>query len=56
MPIYDYKCQGCGNELPNEWVRNRDDKVKCKKCGRAMAQKISAPNLGGFDRYGRSTK
>lgn len=53
MPIYDYKCPSCGKEKNDELVRSFCSEVKCD-CGEIMNQKISAPNIGGMDEFGRS--
>ena len=31
MPIYEYRCKGCGEKF-EALVFNRDDKVSCPKC------------------------
>lgn len=42
MPIYDYKCNDCGNTF-EQIVRNRDEIVACPKCsGNNTQRKISA--------------
>lgn len=53
MKIDDYKCPKCGTEKLDELVRTGQE-VKCPKCDTLMKRKISAPNLGGMDKLGRS--
>ena len=46
MPIYDYKCSNCGQEL--EIIQKFSDKPKtlCPKCGEeSLAKLISAPSF-----------
>lgn len=54
MPIFDYQCPSCNEEKLDEWTRNFQEKVKCPKCDTIMEKKISAPNIGGMDQFGRS--
>ena len=40
MPIYEYRCQGCGRVF-EEFVRFGDDpELKCPGCGGAEARKV----------------
>jgi len=32
MPIYEYRCEGCGEDF-EELVRSADDAVPCPACG-----------------------
>lgn len=50
MPIFDYKCL-CGKEKKDYLVFN--EKVICK-CGKEMIKQVSAPNINGMDKFGRS--
>jgi len=46
MPIYDYKCSNCGQEL--EIIQKFSDKPKtlCSKCGEeSLTKLISAPSF-----------
>ena len=50
--MYDYICPNCLKET-EELVKDRSDSVVCD-CGAIMDRQISAGNLGGFDKLGRS--
>lgn len=39
MPIFEYKCQECGQEF-EELVFDRDECPPCKKCGSAKTSKL----------------
>lgn len=39
MPIYEYKCQECGNEF-EELVFNQEATVACPKCGSEKTAKL----------------
>ncbi len=39
MPLYEYRCQACGNE--EEKIKKSDDTVSCSKCGAKMVKKVS---------------
>lgn len=53
MPSYDYRCMMC-NELTeaSRPIEERDDQVKCKKCGNPAQRIYNSPNAvfkgGGF--------
>ena len=36
MPVYDYLCPCCHSKREDEFVHNRDEKVKCPRCGAVM--------------------
>jgi putative FmdB family regulatory protein len=38
MPLFEYKCEQCGEKF-EELVTNSDEKVVCPKCGSISAQK-----------------
>lgn len=43
MPIYEYQCQACGNEMEAMQKMSDDDLVTCPKCGKdALKRLISA--------------
>ncbi len=49
MPLYDYKCAGCGT-LFEELVRSssEESEVRCPKCGSAtVSRQVSSFALGG---------
>ena len=39
MPIFDYKCEVCLNEL-EKIVKTPDNTIQCPKCGNVMTRKI----------------
>ncbi|AEI14561.1 regulatory protein, FmdB family [Flexistipes sinusarabici DSM 4947] len=42
MPIFEYKCQGCGQEF-SKLVFNLSEEIKCPECGATdVKKKISA--------------
>ena len=50
--IVDFKCQ-CGKEQKDSYV-NDTDKEFCS-CGKEMTRQVGASNIGGMDKWGRST-
>ncbi|MHB8894038.1 MAG: FmdB family zinc ribbon protein [Candidatus Geothermincolia bacterium] len=38
MPIYEYKCKGCGTRF--EQLVRGDEKVVCPKCGKGKLDKL----------------
>jgi putative FmdB family regulatory protein len=38
MPIYEYKCKGCGTKF--EQLVRGDEKVKCPQCGKGRLDKL----------------
>ena len=36
MPLFDYMCEKCGDNVENEFVHKHDDSVKCEHCNVAM--------------------
>lgn len=44
MPIYDYKCELCG-EVCNVWAHVNEDRKVHEECGRTMTRLISAPMI-----------
>jgi len=46
MPIYEYRCTGCGDE--SEYKQRMDDRpmLICPKCGKPQLKKlVSVPNF-----------
>jgi putative FmdB family regulatory protein len=42
MPIYEYKCRGCGQQF--EWLSRRDEKPVCPHCGQEeLTKQLSVP-------------
>lgn len=38
MPIYEYKCKGCGTEF-EKLVKNSEEKVQCVKCSKTKVER-----------------
>lgn len=55
MPLYDYICPKTGEEREVRHGMNEKPEI-LSKAGHKMVKKIGNVNLGGFDKYGRSTK
>jgi putative FmdB family regulatory protein len=45
MPIYEFKCRKCGDEVEVFQKMNDKHPVKCKKCGGRLEKLISAPAI-----------
>ena len=46
MPIYEYVCEACGNEMEAMQRMSESPLVECPKCGKsALRKKISAPGF-----------
>ncbi len=56
MPLYDYKCTGCGIEREVQHAMSEIGKIEinCDTCAEPMKKMLSAPSLLGFDNVGRS--
>lgn len=56
MPLYDYGCPSCGNEIEVQHSMSEIGKIEilCDSCGNKMKKLLSAPTLIGFDNVGRS--
>lgn len=56
MPLYDYKCTGCGIEQEVQHTMSEIGKIEvsCDTCAEPMKKMLSAPSLLGFDNVGRS--
>ena len=58
MPLYEYRCQACGDEFEIlRGLNDKDEDVKCPQCGAKEAEKLlsacctmkgesSSPNAG----------
>lgn len=44
MPIFAYKCPGCGHEL-DKLVKSNEDAVSCPNCALVMSRMLSAPSF-----------
>lgn len=53
MPTYNFKCKKCGATEERVVKMSERHKQKCK-CGHELTLCISAPNIGGMDKLGRS--
>ena len=42
MPLYDFKCDGCGR-VTEDWARMEQRELECSKCGHSMRRLISSP-------------
>lgn len=41
MPIYEYRCQNCGNEFELlRGINQSDQEIECDACGQRQAQKL----------------
>lgn len=60
MPIYDLLCEKCNTKV--ELIAKRDEKVKCRKCGRIMKKLPTQANFAlkgdcwAIDNYSRKEK
>lgn len=46
MPIYEYVCEACGNEMEAMQRMSESPLVECPKCGKStLRKKISAPGF-----------
>ena len=39
MPIYEYRCAGCGHKF-EELVLSKSEKISCPKCGGKKTEKL----------------
>ena len=53
MPIYEFKCSKCNHKF-DDLVKQGVTEMDCPKCGNKSCKEITAPKLGGFDKYGSS--
>lgn len=47
MPIYDFKCDRCG-EVEERLLPTQHGEQSCKSCGGSMEQLVSAPKVHTF--------
>jgi putative FmdB family regulatory protein len=47
MPLYDYRCEDCGEFRALRPMSEADALQPCPVCGTASARMLSAPFLGG---------
>ena len=41
MPLYEYRCQACGDEFEIlRGLNDKDEDVKCPKCGEKKTEKL----------------
>jgi putative FmdB family regulatory protein len=41
MPLYEYRCQACGDTFETlRGLRDKDENVACPKCGEKKAEKL----------------
>ncbi len=46
MPIYEYKCRGCGEAFEDyRPISATDEDVTCPKCGRKDPERVYSPFL-----------
>ena len=53
MPIYDYRCEHCGDFSALRKMSEADESVECVECGETAVRVISAPYLALMDRNTR---
>lgn len=53
MPLYDYRCEHCGDFTELRKMSEAGDPVACVECGEMAARVISAPYLALMDRNTR---
>jgi predicted nucleic acid-binding Zn ribbon protein len=57
VPTFEYKCSNIycdNNEGFDKMVKKHDEDVFCPKCGVFSVKQLSAPSIGGMDKFGRS--
>jgi putative FmdB family regulatory protein len=48
MPIYEYRCKGCGEKFEAfRSIHDKDDDVACPRCGRRFPRRIMSSFSGG---------
>lgn len=53
MPIYDYRCEHCGDFSALRKMSEAGDSMECVECGEMAVRVISAPYLALMDRNTR---
>lgn len=56
MPIYDYRCEHCGDFTALRKMSEAGDSVECVECGEMAVRIITAPYLALMDRNTRVAK
>ncbi|MFQ5472247.1 MAG: zinc ribbon domain-containing protein [Dehalococcoidia bacterium] len=52
MPLYAYKCEGCGNEFEEvRRVESRDDSIQCTTCQEKAYRRLTTAAIHGFEYY-----
>jgi putative FmdB family regulatory protein len=54
MPMYDYRCERCGDFREMRPMMESRSPRTCPSCGEAAERAICAPFLAGVDPQGRS--
>lgn len=49
MPMYEYRCDACGEEFEAIVKITEKDDVKCPECGKKARKLVSAFSFGGGD-------
>ncbi len=47
MPLYRYKCTGCGEEFTHLVNLGQENKLKCVKCGSSQLEKLLPRFISG---------
>ncbi len=56
MPLFEYRCQGCGKEFEELIRREEDEKdVKCPECGSADNKKLMSADSPIAERWHPTT-
>lgn len=53
MPMYDYRCDECGNFREIRPMAESREPRACPTCGTLSQRLLSAPFLAGQDQYGQ---
>jgi len=59
MPIYEYKCEDCGQEFECIVARSKRDKVRCTECNSKNTKRLLCAakfNMGGSSTGAQSLK
>jgi len=52
MPLYRYKCTGCGEEFSRLVNLGKENKLKCVKCGSSQLEKLLPRFISGRTKEG----